>query len=58
VIFGYVKWVAEGNEFMAHRCGFTRQTLRDVLLAAGFDPVHTAPDKHWNLWARAIKPAG
>ena len=56
VIYGYGKWIAEGNAFMAHKTGFSRQTLRHVLETAGFDPINVATDSYWNVWARAFKP--
>ncbi|MEQ9639065.1 MAG: methyltransferase domain-containing protein [Alphaproteobacteria bacterium] len=56
MIFGYQKFLRDGNAYMAHRCGFSRQTLRDQLEAAGFASVEVHADKHMNLWGRAWKP--
>ena len=36
MIYGLRGAIAEGNHFMAHRTGFTRQTLHRHLVAAGF----------------------
>ncbi len=56
VIFGYQKFLRDGNEFMAHRCGFSKDTLRQQLEAAGFEPIEIHADKHMNIWGRAWKP--
>jgi hypothetical protein len=50
--------MAEGNLYMAHRCGFTRKVLHATLQAAGFASVATlargrAP--FFDLWALASK---
>jgi ubiquinone/menaquinone biosynthesis C-methylase UbiE len=36
VIWGFRKAIKEGNNFMAHKTGFTSETLKDKLLNAGF----------------------
>ena len=54
-IFGYGKAVAEGNEFMAHKTGFTPKTMTQRLVDAGFhiQKMWTSP---FNIWVEAIKP--
>lgn len=46
MIYGSRQEIAEGNRFMAHRTAFTERTLRDKILAAGFEEarVSRAPD--------------
>ena len=39
MIYGYRKFVASGNPFMAHKCGFTRKDLMGALKQAGFGRV-------------------
>ena len=42
---------------MAHRTGFTRQTLGRKLLAAGFGTVAVRPGPAFDLWAvAAVQP--
>ena len=38
MIYGKASFVAS-NQYMAHHCGFTSKTLKDVLTAAGFEQV-------------------
>lgn len=55
-VFGFGKPIAQGNEFMAHKTGFTATSLTKRLCDAGFgiEKVWTTP---FNLWGEAIKPA-
>lgn len=39
MIYGLGSALAQGNRFMAHRCGFTASTLREKLVSAGFSEV-------------------
>lgn len=39
MIYGLGSALAQGNGFMAHRCGFTMSSLRQKLIAAGFAEV-------------------
>ncbi|MCU0897818.1 MAG: class I SAM-dependent methyltransferase [Burkholderiales bacterium] len=44
VIYGWSREIAaSGNDFFAHKTGFSRKSLRGVLLAAGFAEVWDAP---------------
>lgn len=54
MLYGHRPWLAEGNSFMAHRCGFTETALLDVLSAAGFSALATEV-KGFDLWAVASK---
>lgn len=56
VIFGHQASIQAGNAFMAHRTGFTADTLGSALLAAGFHEVRVHEGKHWDLWAIAAMP--
>jgi SAM-dependent methyltransferase len=57
VIYGKGDWIAEGNEFMAHRTGYTARTLERKLRITGFDEVQVRADKrNIALWASARRP--
>lgn len=53
VVFGHQASIEAGNGFMAHRTGFTADTLGAALLDAGFDEVRVHEGRHWDLWAVA-----
>ena len=43
VLYGYgVEIESSGNDFFAHKCGFTRKLLRTVLRQAGFEHIYMA----------------
>jgi SAM-dependent methyltransferase len=54
VLFGHSASIAKGNEYMAHKTGFTASRLGSLLVAAGFK---TALVKRvrWDLWAVALQ---
>lgn len=54
VVFGHCERVAEGNEYMAHRTGFTQRTLGQKLKAAGFAAV-AVERRGWDLLAQGVK---
>ena len=55
-IYGYSRETAEGNEFFAHKTGFTPRSLQDLLLKAGFEIVYAASDRdHFEAFAFAFK---
>ncbi|HWB48237.1 MAG TPA: methyltransferase domain-containing protein [Stellaceae bacterium] len=56
MIYGHTPSLARGNEYMAHRTGFTARTLRRLLTEAGFAGVALQRDG-FALWAKAFKPA-
>lgn len=63
IIFGMRSWIANGNNFMCHKTGFTPDTLHDKLSTAGFieitvQPVIYAHNKsaRWDMGAFATKP--
>jgi hypothetical protein len=51
MIFGHTASLAEGDRYMAHKCGFTVTTLRGLLEAAGFGGVKVWRGKAFDLWA-------
>lgn len=56
MIYGHTASLARGNEYMAHRTGFTARSLRHLLIEGGFVGV-TLQREGFALWARALKPA-
>ena len=57
ICYGFRAAIERGNTFMAHRTGFTAQTLGQKLHAAGFAEIQLERG-NFALWGRAIKPAG
>ena len=56
ILYGHRGYMAQGNIYMAHRCGFTEKVLRGTLQAAGFVGVATmARPALFDLWAIASK---
>jgi SAM-dependent methyltransferase len=55
MLFGYRPLLAQGRLFMAHRTGFTRKTLGQALINAGFKLVRAWTDDAFGLWAAAYK---
>lgn len=60
ILYGFRRSMAQGNLYMANRCGFTRRVLHGTLQGAGFISVATlsrgrAP--YFDLWALASKSA-
>ena len=58
MLFGLRSAVAEGNEYMAHKCAFTSEILQRLLLGAGFGSVAAATTSSYNIIALALKPKG
>src|SRR3989338_9096591 len=58
ILYGHRPAMANGNLYMAHRCGFTKKVLTGTLQAAGFDMVVPIQRAHpcYDLWAVAAKP--
>ncbi|HZK89103.1 MAG TPA: methyltransferase domain-containing protein [Stellaceae bacterium] len=55
MIYGHTASLARGNEYMAHKSGFTSRTLMRLLMEAGFT-AGTLEREGFSLWARAYKP--
>jgi SAM-dependent methyltransferase len=56
MIFGHTASLARGNQFMAHRTGFTARTLHQLLNEAGFVDVSLRRGASFDLWATGYKP--
>ena len=56
MLWGHSNSIKEGNEFMAHKCGFTKKTLMAALTNTGFKSVAGVEiPKYFDLWAVAQK---
>ena len=56
MLWGHSNSIKEGNEFMAHKCGFIKKTLMAALTNAGFKSVAGVElPKYFDLWAVAQK---
>jgi predicted SAM-dependent methyltransferase len=55
IFYGHTASIARGEHYMAHKCGFTAETLGRRMQAAGFRDVIVERDKDYNLWARGTK---
>jgi predicted SAM-dependent methyltransferase len=57
ILYGLRSSMAQGNLYMAHRCGFTQKVLTATLQASGFKAVATASRgyPYFDLWAVASK---
>ena len=56
MIFGHTTSLARGNQFMAHRTGFTARSLHKLLIEAGFVDVTLRQGASFDLWATGYKP--
>jgi predicted SAM-dependent methyltransferase len=56
MIFGHTASLARGNQFMAHRTGFTARSLHKLLSEAGFVEVTLRQGASFDLWATGYKP--
>ena len=56
ILYGHGESLRQGNSFMAHRCGFTKDVLTNALQNAGFTSslVFARPDQ-FDLWGIASK---
>lgn len=53
VVFGHQASIIAGNQYMAHRTGFTASSLGQVLIDAGFAEVRVHEGSRLDLWAIA-----
>ena len=58
MVYGHGKEISRGFEEMAHRTGYTAQTLTRRLTDAGFVDVHVRRARDLALWADARRPGG
>ena len=56
ILFGHQAAIAAGNEYMAHRTGFTARSLGHALIDAGFAEVRVHEGRRWELWAVGTMP--
>lgn len=56
MIFGHTPSLARGYPFMAHKTGFTRRSLHELLRETGFVEVLVRRGGSFDLWATARKP--
>ncbi len=57
ILYGHRRQLAQGNLYMAHRCGFTRKVLTGTLQAVGFQSIAAMERgaSKFDLWAAASK---
>ena len=57
ILYGLRTSMAQGNLYMAHRCGFTQKVLSATLQASGFNSIATMARgyPYFDLWAVASK---
>lgn len=55
MIYGFRPSLENGNTFMAHKTGFTLESLGREFFAAGFKWVKGAKDTAYSLWIKAYK---
>ena len=54
IIYGHRKSIAEGNIYMAHKCGFTEKALINVLKHSGFPQIMSKTrSSEFDIWALA-----
>jgi predicted SAM-dependent methyltransferase len=54
MLWGHTRSIAAGNSFMAHRTGFTAESLGRQLIETGFDEVWVFAGPAIDLWAVAL----
>lgn len=57
MVFGHQAALRNGNHYMAHRTGFSADTLARQLISAGFGEVRVHEGSRWDLWALATPDA-
>ena len=55
ILYGHIASIAQGNDYMAHKCGFTYSLLNDVFLSAGFKINVGGQMPGWNLFIVSFK---
>lgn len=55
IMYGYRESLKNGHYYMAHKCGFSKHTLTNKFIEAGFGRIHTYADEGYNLWSKAYK---
>jgi predicted SAM-dependent methyltransferase len=57
MFYGHRRSIREGNDFMAHRTGFTARTLEEKLREVGFADIEVKAKNDNAIWATAHKAA-
>ncbi len=56
ILYGHRGFIAQGNHYMAHKCGFTYSALSGCFFNAGFKKIHGGSrPKAFDLWLVAFK---
>lgn len=55
MLYGWRPEIAAGRTYMAHRIGFTLQTLGKSIIDAGFSDARAMRGRTWDLWCIAAK---
>jgi predicted SAM-dependent methyltransferase len=54
MLFGHRRSIKQGNLFMCHRTGFTKERLGKLLVAAGFSEARVLRGNNYDLWALGL----
>lgn len=54
MMFGHQASLSRGNQYMAHRTGYTQERLKKVLAEAGFSEVRVMRGNAFDLWAVGV----
>lgn len=56
ILYGHRGFISNGNEYMAHKCGFTYKSLSDAFFTTGFSGVYGGSrPTNFDLWLVAFK---
>ena len=56
ILYGHRGYIAQGNIYMAHKCGFTYSALQNIFFEAGFKYTFGGSrPQHYDLWLLAFK---
>ncbi|MDP3405086.1 MAG: class I SAM-dependent methyltransferase [Brevundimonas sp.] len=56
ILYGFGKAIARGNHYMAHKTGFSVDSLHAAFQQAGFVQIDCRAGNSFDLWIRAFKP--
>ncbi len=56
MLYGFRPSLAQGNQFMGHRTGFTAQTLANCLSETGFVDIVVERDGCFAIWGKGVRP--
>jgi SAM-dependent methyltransferase len=55
MLWGHAAAIASGNTFMAHRTGYTAESLGELLIASEFAEAWVFAGSHYDLWAVGLR---